>query len=72
MNLADLLAPGRAPAARLRTATVTAVAGPTVTLALGDASLAGVPRLSSYAPVAGHTVAVLQYGTQLLVLGTTT
>lgn len=72
MLLADALADRLRPAGgavQLRTATVASATANRVVLNLAGATVSDVPFLAGYAPVAGHTVLVLQAGPSLVVLG---
>lgn len=73
MSLVDSIS-RRTPAApaNVRTGVVRAIAADgTCTVELAGALLDRTPRLASYsAPAIGHVVLLLQYGAQLIILGT--
>ena len=75
MNPHDVLARLLQPAndsVRVRTARLAAYTSTSCSIDLAGSTVSGVPYLTSYAPVVGHTVVVLQTpGGVLIVLGRT-
>lgn len=71
MQPADTLARLFGPASdnvRMRTATIAASTATSCTLNLAGGTVSGVPYLTTYTPVVGHTVVVLQTTAGLLVV----
>jgi hypothetical protein len=61
---------GEVGSVTLRFGSVSAVTAPTVTVTLpGGATVANVPHLAAYSPTAGDSVALIQSGASLLVIG---
>lgn len=58
-----------APNVQMRTATVSAVAGSSVTLAVRGGTVSATGRLASYTPVAGHVVLALSDGSSMVIVG---
>lgn len=59
----------RSDTVRLRTATIASFASNRATVTLAGATVTGVPYLSSYTPVVGHVVLMLQAANRHVIIG---